>query len=64
MLSKIRTKNGTQHMFESLSFVHFSAEERFIINEHDPDVNFYNDVFDLDAQCLAPDKFQRNFMPF
>ena len=50
--------------FESLTFVPFSIDESFINNEHDPDVNFYNDVFTLDAQYLAPDKFQRNFKPF
>ena len=50
--------------FESLSFVPFSTDESFINNENDPDVNFYNDVFTLDTQYLAPDKFQRNFKPF
>ena len=49
---------------ESLSFVPFSTDESFINNENDPDVNFYNDVFTLDTQYLAPDKFQRNFKPF
>ena len=44
--------------FESLSFVPFSTDESFINNENDPDVNFYNDVFTLDTQYLAPDKFQ------
>ena len=42
----------------------FSTDESFINNEKDPDVNFYNDVFTLDTQYLAPDKFQRNFKPF
>ena len=50
--------------FESLSFVPFSTDESFINNENDPDVNFYYDVFTLDTQYLAPDKFQRNFKPF
>ena len=49
--------------FNFLSFVPFSTEECFINNEHDPDVNFYNDVFPLDTQYLAPDKSQRNFKP-
>ena len=50
--------------FESLSFVPFSTDESFINNENDPDVNFYNDVFTLDTQYLAPDEFQRKFKPF
>ena len=50
--------------FESLSFVPFSTDESFINNENDPDVNFYNDVFTLDTQYLASDKFQGNFKPF
>ena len=49
--------------FESL-FCSFLTEETFISKEHDPDVNFYKDVFTLDTQYLAPDKFQRNFKPF
>ena len=43
--------------FESLSFVPFSTDESFIKNENDPDVDFYNDVFTLGTQYLAPDKF-------
>ena len=50
--------------FESLSFVPCSTDESFINNENDPDVNCYNDVFTLDTQYLAADKFQRNFKPF
>ena len=50
--------------FESLPFVSFSTGESFINNENDADVNFYNYVFTLDTQCLAPDKFQRNFKLF
>ena len=50
--------------FESLSFVSLSNEESIINNEHEPDVNFYKDVFTLDKQYLAPNKFQRNFKPF
>ena len=63
MPSRIQTNYGAQ----SLSFVPFSTDENFINNESDPDVNFYNDIFTLDAQSidnLAPDKFQRNFKPF
>ena len=47
--------------FESFSFVSCSTYESFINNENDPDVNCCNDVFTLDIQYLAPDKFQRNF---
>ena len=50
--------------FESFSFVSCSTYESFINNENDPDVNCCNDVFTLDIQYLAPDKFQRNFKPF
>ena len=49
--------------FESLSFVPFPTEKSFKSNENDPDVNFYNSVFTLDTQYLAPDKFQINFKP-
>ena len=44
--SRIQTNYGAQ----SLSFVPFSTDENFINNESDPDVNFYNDIFTLDAQ--------------
>ena len=50
--------------FESLSFVPCSTDESFINNENDPDVNFYNDVFTLDTQQLARDKFQGNLNSF
>ena len=55
---------GPNTCCETLSFVPFSTDESFINNENDPDVNFYNDVFTLDTQYLAPDKFRRNFKPF
>ena len=45
---ELKLKSNT--CFESLPFVPFSAKERFINNEHDPDVNFYNDVFTFDKQ--------------
>ena len=57
-------KMGPNTCFESLSFVPFSTDESFINNENDPDVNFYNNVFTLVTQYLAPNKFQRNFQPF
>ena len=47
-----------------MSFILFSTDESFINNENDLDVNFYNDIFTLDTQYLAPDKFKRNFKPF
>ena len=66
VLSRMRTKNGTRICSESLSLVPFSIEQSLLMitHEHDPDVNFYNDVFTLDTQYLAPDKFEGTFQPF
>ena len=66
VLSRMRTKNGTRICSESLSLVPFSIEQSLLMitHEHDPDFNFYNDVFTLDTQYLAPDKFEGTFQPF
>ena len=50
--------------FESMFFNPFSTKECIVDNDHDPDVNFYHDVFMLDTQYLMPDKFKTNFKDF
>ena len=40
------------------------SKNDFHNNEHDPNENFYNDVFTLDTEYLTPDKFEWNFKPF
>ena len=50
--------------FESMLFNPFSTKECFVNNDHDPDVNFYDDVSMLDTQYLAPDMFKTNFKDF
>ena len=51
-------------IFESMFFHPFSTKEWIVDNDHDPDVNFYHDVYMLDTQCLMPDKFKTNFKDF
>ena len=50
--------------FESMFFNPFSTKERFVDNDHDPDVNFYHDISMLGTQYLMPDKFKANFEYF
>ena len=40
----------------------FSTKESFVDNEHDPDVNFYHDMFN--TQYLMPDNYKTNFKDF
>ena len=50
--------------FESMFFNLFSNKECFVDNNHNPDVNFYNDVSMADTLYLMSDKFKTNFKGF
>ena len=62
--TQIKQKMTPDTNFESMFFNPFSTKERFVDNDHDPDVNFYHDISMLDTQYLMPDKFKANFEYF
>ena len=39
--------------FESLSYNPFSIHESLINSEHDPDINFYQDISTLETQTIT-----------
>ena len=47
--------------FESLSYNLFSICESSINSEHDPYINFYQDVCSLETHYCRPNNFQNNF---
>ena len=47
--------------FESLSYNLFSIYESSINSEHDPYINFYQDVSSLETHYCSPNDFQNNF---
>ena len=50
--------------FKSLSFNPFSIHESSINSEHDPEINFYQDIFSLETNYCSPNDFQNNFPSF
>ena len=50
--------------FESLSYNPFSIHESSINSEHDPDINFYQDISSLETHYCSPNDFQNNFQCF
>ena len=47
--------------FESLSYNPFSIHESSINSEHDPDLNFYQDISSLETYYCSPNSFKNNF---
>ena len=50
--------------FESFSYNPFSIQESSINCEHDPDINFYQDISSLETHYCSPNDFQNNFQCF
>ena len=50
--------------FESLLYNPFSIHESSINSEHDPDINFYQDISSLETHYCSPNDFQNNFQCF
>ena len=50
--------------FESLSHNLFSIHESSINSEHDPDINFYQDISSLETHYCSPNDFKNNFQSF
>ena len=50
--------------FEYLSYNPSSIQESSINNEHDPDINFYQDISSLETHYCSPNDFQNNFECF
>ena len=50
--------------FESLSYSPFSIHENSRINEHDPGINFYQDISSLETHYCTPNDFKNNFQCF
>ena len=47
--------------FKSLLYNNFSIHESAINSEHDPDINFYQDISFLETHYCSPNDFQNNF---
>ena len=47
--------------FESLSYSSFSIHENTINCEHDPGINFYQDISSLETHYSTPNDFKNNF---
>ena len=50
--------------FESLSYYPFSIHESSINSQHDPDINFYQDISSLETHYCSPNDFKNNFQSF
>ena len=50
--------------FESLSYNPFSIHESSMNSEHDPDVNFYQDISSFETHYCSPNDFQNNYQSF
>ena len=50
--------------FESLSYNPFSIHESSIDSEHDPDINFYQDISSLETHYCSPNDVKNNFQSF
>ena len=50
--------------FESLSYNPFSIHESSINSEHDPDINFYQDISCLETHYFSPNDLKDNFQSF
>ena len=50
--------------FESLSYNPFHIHESSINSEHDPDINFYQDISSLETHHCSTNDFQSNFQCF
>ena len=50
--------------FESLPYSPFNIHESSINSEHDPDINFYQDIFSLETHYCSPNDFKNNFQSF
>ena len=50
--------------FESLSYNPFSIHKSSINSEHDPDINFYQDISSLETHYCCPNNFKNNFQCF
>ena len=50
--------------FESLSYNPFSIYKSSINSEHDPDINFYQDISSLETHYCSPNDFKNNFQSF
>ena len=50
--------------FESLSYNPFSIHESSINSEHDPDINFYQDISSLETHYCSPNDLKNNFQSF
>ena len=47
--------------FESLSYNLFSIHESSINSEHDPDINFYQDISSLETHYCSPNDLRTTF---
>ena len=50
--------------FKSLSYNPFSIHKSSINSEHDPDINFYQDISSLETHYCNPNDFKNNFQSF
>ena len=50
--------------FESLSYNPFSIHQNSINSEHDPEINFYQDISSLETHYCSPNDFKSNFQCF
>ena len=50
--------------FKSLSCNPFSIHKSSTNGEHDPDINFYQDISYLETHYCSPNDFQNNFQCF
>ena len=50
--------------FEYLSYNLFSIHESSINSEHDPDINFYQDISSLGTHYCSPNDFKNNFQSY
>ena len=50
--------------FESLSYNPFSIHESSINSEHDPDINFYQDISSFERHYWSPNDFKNNLQCF
>ena len=57
-------QNDSRHYFESLSYNPFSIHESSVNSEHEPDINFYQDISSLETNYCNPNDFQNNFQCF
>ena len=56
-------QNDSRH-FEPLLHNSFSFHKSSINSEHDPDINFYQDISSLETHYCCPNNFKNNFQCF